>query len=191
MNLTTFVKIKLLNVNCTNMKNKQIFSLCNLKSLKLMVVILLLTLPLSGFSQDFKLMQTDHYLKSLESASETTTHDRVLSLMKDNHPSIYLESGQSKVYGKGMPVCLFTDTKSISAIRSLRNTSNIEIVTIRINSKAELSQTIPNNVFTSLDGVRYIHIIVTFDIRGTELNNFIKTESNAPYTVFYSVEKPS
>lgn len=191
MNLTTFVKSELPNIKLKNMKNKQIFSFGNLNSLKLMVVILLLTLPLASFSQEFKLMQSDQYLKGLKSASENKTHDWVLSLLKDNHPSIHLYNGESKVYGKGLPVCLFTDAKSVSAVRSLQNVGAVEMVTITVNSRAELSQSLSSDIFKNLDGIRYIHIVVHFDIRGQELSNFIKTEKDSPFIVFYTVEKPT
>ncbi|PKP14839.1 MAG: hypothetical protein CVU07_12825 [Bacteroidetes bacterium HGW-Bacteroidetes-23] len=176
-------KIKIMGNQATTKKSKS--------SLVLIVMISLL-LPFLGFSQDFKIIEVNEYLKR-ESMSESRSIAKTISvksLIKDLHPSIYVNNGSVNTYGKPAKV-LFVDAKSISKVRDLNlDMSQVELVTIKINKKEELSTPIDLSIFSNYPTIKVIYLTVSFDCTVDILNNLIKTDKTE-YTILYSVEKPS
>lgn len=155
-------------------------------------VLMLLVLPFLGFSQDFKLIEVNEYLKR-EPKKETTSLAgtiSVKSLIKDLHPSIYVNNGSVNTYGKPAKV-LFVDTPSISKLRDLNlEMSQVELVTVKINKKEDLSTPVDLSFFSNYPSLRVILIKVSFDCSVDMLNNLIKN-NKTNFTVLYTVEKPS
>ena len=155
-------------------------------------LMLLLVLPFLGFSQDFKLIEVNEFLKK-EPKKESTSLSRTISvksLIKDLHPAIYVNNGTPNAYGKPAKV-LFVDTQSISKLRDLNvDMSQVELITVKINKKEELSVPVDLSQFSNYPSVRTILIKVSFDCSIDMLNNLIKN-NKADYTLLYSVEKPS
>lgn len=176
-------KIKIMGNQTTSKRSKN--------SLFLIVMISLL-LPFLGFSQDFKIIEVKEYLKR-ESMAESRSIARttsVKSLIKDLHPSIYVNNGSVNTYGKPAKV-LFIDTQSISKLSELKpDLSHVELVTIKINKKEELSFPVDLSAFSSYPAVRVIYLSVSFDCSVEMLYNLIKS-NKTEYTILYSVEKPS
>jgi len=68
--------------------------------------------------------------------------------------------------------------------------SQVELVTIKINKKEELSTPIDLSIFSNYPTIKVIYLTVSFDCTVDILNNLIKTDKTE-YTILYSVEKPS
>lgn len=155
-------------------------------------VLILLVLPLISFAQNVKIENADVFFKSaqLTNVSRSNEINQIKSLIKDLHPSVYLEKGRVNTYGES-PKCLFTDVESISLLKDLRtDLSSIEIVTINIKSQKDLTSIIDLDTFLNYPSIKVIHLNVHFDCTADMLYPMIKyVKSN--YTVLYSVEKPS
>jgi hypothetical protein len=157
-----------------------------------LIVLMLLVLPFLGFSQDFRLIEVNEYLKKepkKESTSLASTIS-VKSLVKDLHPSIYVNNGVVNTYGKPAKV-MFVDTQSISRLRDLNlEMSQVELVTVKINKREDLLNPIDLSLFSSYPSIKTILIKVSFDCSIDQINNLIKN-SKTDHTILYSVEKPS
>jgi hypothetical protein len=157
-----------------------------------LIVLLFLVLPFLGFSQDFRITEVKEYLKSepkVESASLTRVTS-VRSLIKDLHPSIYVNNGSVNTYGKPAKV-LFVDVPSISKIRDLNlDLSKVELVTVKINKKEDLSIPVDLSLFSNYQTIRVIFITVSFDCTVDMIKNLIKNNKTG-YTILYTVEKPT
>lgn len=159
-----------------------------------LIVMISLLLPFLSFSQDFKVIEVKEYLKNEQKMESTKAKvDRttsVKSLIKDLHPSIYVNNGSVNSYGKPAKV-MFIDTQSISRVRDLNlDLSQVELVTVKINKKEDLSTPIDLSVFSNYPAVKIIHLSVSFDCTVDMLTNLIKN-NKTDFTILYSVEKPS
>lgn len=162
------------------------------KSSLVLIVMISLFLPFLSFSQDFKIIEVKEYLKNeqkMESTKVTKTTS-VKSLIKDLHPSIYVNNGSVNTYGKPAKV-LFVDTQSISKIRELNlDLNQVELVTVKINKKEDLSFPVDLSIFSNYPTIKVIYLTVNFDCTVDMLNNLIKN-NKTDYTILYSVEKPT
>lgn len=164
------------------------------KNSMVLIVMISLLLPFLGFSQDFKIIEVNEYFKR-ESISESrsianASTASVKSLIKDLHPSIYVKNGSVNTYGNFAKV-LFVDTQSISRVNDLRlDLSQVELVTVNINKKEELSNSIDLSVFSNHPVVKIIYLKVSFECTVEMLTKMIKS-NKTDYTILYSVEKPS
>lgn len=165
----------------------------SIKSSLVLIVMISLLLPFLGFSQDFKIIEVKEYLKSeqkMESAKVGIKTTSVKSLIKDHHPSIYVNNGSVNTYGKPAKV-LFVDTPSISKIRDLNlDLSQVELVTVKINKKEDLSVPVDLSIFSKYPTIKVIYLTVNFDCTVDMLTNLIKNNKTG-YTILYSVEKPT
>lgn len=160
-----------------------------------LIVMISFLLPFLGFSQDFKIIEVKEFLKNeqkMESAkAKVDKTTSVKSLIKDLHPSIYVKNGSVNTYGKPAKV-MFIDTQSISRVRELNvDMSQVELVTVKINKKEDLSTPIDLSMFSNYPAVKIIHLFVSFDCTVDMLNNLIKNSKATDFTILYSVEKPS
>lgn len=157
-----------------------------------LIVLMLLVLPFFGFSQDLRMIEVNEYLKKepkKESSSLASTIS-VKSLIKDLHPSIYVNNGVVNTYGKPAKV-LFIDTQSISKLRDLNiEMGQVELVTVKISKKEDLINPVDLSSFSIYPSIRIILIKVSFDCSVDMLNNLIKN-NKTDFTVLYTVEKPS
>lgn len=155
-------------------------------------VLLLLVLPLISIAQNVKIENADVFFKSaqLTNVSRSNEINQIKSLIKDLHPSVYLEKGRVNTYGES-PKCLFTDVESISLIKELKtDLSMLEIVTINIKSQKDLTTIIDLDAFLNYPKIKVIHLNIHFDCTADMLYPTIKSvKSN--YIILYSVEKPS
>ncbi len=162
------------------------------KSSLVLIVMMSLLLPFLGFSQDFKIIEVKEYLKSeqkTESARVTMTTS-VKSLIKDLHPSIYVNNGTVNTYGKSAKV-VFTDPQSVSKLKDLKlDMSQVELVTIKINKKEDLLNPVDLTVLSEYPTVKTIFLSVSFDCSVESLYALIKNNKTG-YTILYTVEKPT
>lgn len=159
-----------------------------------LILMISLLLPFLGFSQDFKIIEVKEYLKNeqkMESAkAKVDKTASVKSLIKDLHPSIYVNNGSVNTYGKPAKV-LFVDIPSISKIRDLNvDLSQVELVTVKINKKEDLSVPVDLSIFSKYPTIKVIYLTVSFDCTVDMLTNLIKNNKTG-YTILYSVEKPT
>ncbi|RAR51167.1 hypothetical protein B0I10_101343 [Flavobacterium lacus] len=160
-------------------------------SLKLLVM-LFLAFPILGFSQNFKIQNTEDYFKSVQNTEvmKNKSANSIKSLIKDLHPSLYVDNGRVNSYGKN-PIVLFVDANSVSKLKELKLEGNqIELVTIKINQKSDLVNLINLDVFQQFSSIKVIHFSLGFDCDVETLTKSVKIDISK-YTLLYSIEKPS
>lgn len=102
-------------------------------------------------------------------------------------PSIYVSSENVSTYGDN-PNSLHVNLSSLGELsNSSIITNTIEIVTIRINTVAELSQNIDLSLFASYPNLKYIYILSTVQTTEVAISELIQTVS-PQYGVFYKIE---
>lgn len=184
-------KVMLLKSQAKIMEN--LFQIRQFQHLTLkLLVMLFLAFPIVGFSQNFKIQNTEDFFKSVQRSEVSRNNNTrsIKSLIKDLHPSIYVDNGRINTYGKN-PVVLFIDAQSISKLKDLNlESSQIELVTIKINQKNDLVHLMNLDVFQQFPSIKVIHFSVGFDCSVETLSNSIKTK-DIKYTLLYSIEKPS
>lgn len=176
----------------TNLQKRDALSLF-LKSLPhstRIKVLLLLIVPIFGFSQNVKIESSDKYVKAQVSSSRNNDVSAIKSLIKDLHPSVYLTSGRINSYGES-PISIFTDVESLGLLKTLRiDLSKIEIITITIKDRQELRSIIAINDFSKFSSLKVLHLNVQFDCTTDLLEPMIQGEK-PNFVVLYSIEKPS
>jgi len=120
----------------------------------------------------------DSYLTNLEKSGQDSKYSHLKHLLYDLQSAVYSSSTETKVYGE-QPTALFTDVRSINNLNasvSLKN--DIEIVTIKIEKSADLSNSIDLNAFSGFEKLKYILIISEIETSPSVLNNVIKNDSS-------------
>ena len=79
----------------------------------------------------------------------------------------------------------FQYLNKISNSNLLKN--NIEIVTIKINSKNELNSTIDLSVFSSFKKLKYVYISSNVAINESTISKMIRNYDEK-YTIFFTIE---
>lgn len=157
-----------------------------------LLVMLFVAFPIVNFSQNFKIQNTEDFFRYVQGSEVTRNSNShsIKSLIKDLHPSIYLDNGRVKAFGEN-PVVLFIDAHSISKLKELNlNSNQIELVTIKINQKSDLVYLMNLDVFQQFPFLRVIHFSIGFDCNSETLTNSVRTK-DIKYTLLYSIEKPS
>lgn len=142
-----------------------------------------------------KAMEVNKYIASLKQSEQTSRSrnsksNKVEHLIKEVQPAVYVSSKGVKIYGE-RPINLFVDSNSLSSVsNSTINRNDIEIVTIKINSKIDLSRPIDLALFSDYPKLQYIYIISTIQTDEITINQLIKN-NNIPYTILYKIDKES
>lgn len=177
----------------TNLKKRENLSPI-LKSLMLSAkikVLLLFILPISGFSQNIKIENTEKYLNSTAiSTSRNNDVNRIKSLIKDLHPAIYFTNRSINSYAES-PISVFTDIESLGLLQTVQtDITKVEIVSITIKTKNELRAIISLNYFSRFSSLKVLHLNAQFECTADMLEPMIQGEK-ANFIILYSVEKPS
>ena len=113
--------------------------------------------------------------------------DRLENLLYEVQPATYLLSGQLHTYGDN-PTSLYVDSESMSMINSNIQSSDIEIVTIRIISGADLNRPLDLSVFSSFPKLKYVYIQSAVETSPDTISRLIRN-SNPQFGVFYKIGK--
>lgn len=132
------------------------------------------------------------YISSLKTGDKktkvsATNSQYIQNLVFGIQPSIYLNSGNEKIYGD-KPVKLFTDISSLATI-SFSNLSNddIEIVAVRIVNTNDLNSKIDLAIFSNFTTLKYIYIISSINASEQNIANMF-IHYNNQYSIFYKIE---
>ena len=187
-----------------NLLNKaSLFNAINKPMIKKLLFLMLMALNCGTiFAQDLTLSvdnsgipEVRTFLASLrdsESHSRLTysNADHLEDLLFKVQPSVYVTSENVATYGDN-PNSLHVNSSSLNEINNSGViTDNIEIVTIRINSASELSQTIDLSLFANFTNLKYIYILSTVHTTEVTIAGLIQND-NSQYGVFYKIEEGS
>lgn len=106
--------------------------------------------------------------------------------------TLYLKNNKiQSTYGDGSVVKItIQDTKSFAFLEVNQNQyKQAEIITIKVNSINELSNTIDLTTLTAINNLKYVFIKCAFNCQLKDIENFI--EANPNIRVFYNAENPS
>jgi hypothetical protein len=175
-------------------------------NIKILIVLLVLFTSINSFSQvltkpkqnseiiSTSVIKVDDYLKVLsqlrKKSNSVNPHDYLLSLLKDLKSTVYFKDGLVKVYGNSAS-CLRSDITSLKlASNNLALLKDIEIVTINIDNPKDLNKPIDLSFTTKLRKVRYVYLLLSFDVNPEILSNLIKNVNNES-VVMYSIDNRS
>lgn len=131
-----------------------------------------------------KPLHLNEFLASL-GQSGSPERSRVESLLRDVHPTVYLTDGTVNITDAS-PRVLVTDMRSLTGVKSLRasDLATVELVTIKVRSAREVSQSIDLAPFSGLPQLRYVYILAD----DKSADNLLQNVQNADgtYQVFYN-----
>ena len=184
---------------------KKRFQFCKIENLKMLMLQLLMLHSLIGANaQNIKVNSND---KNLELNSKTILIDdlinesqkesdldktKILSLIKNTQPSLYLNSQGIKKYGD-IPVCLYSQSKFLvnnNRIKDGIDFNSVEIIIIKIEDLQDLNSEIDASQFFDFLKLKYIYILSTIECSEKELQKIIKND-HSRFTLLYSIQKPS
>jgi len=168
--------------------------------------LLLFFLSINSFSQNavrpnqnsekksVSVIKLDDYLQSLVTSSDKSTGNKdytnLLSLIKDIKSTVYLKNGLVKTYGE-TPTCLRSDVSSIKLASDSKTSMNdVEIVIINVDNPKDLETSIDLSFVTNLKKVRYVYLLLDFEVSPTALSSWIKN-TNTNCVVLYKIDNRS
>lgn len=163
-------------------------------------VFLLLVFSFSFFSLSAQkgnsatpaVVEVKTYISSLKTGDKkmkvsVSNSQYIENLVFGIQPSIYLNSGNEKIYGDN-PVKLFTDISSLKVISSSTSPKdNIEIVVIKINSATDFNSKIDLAIFSNFNNLKYIYVISSTNTSEQNIANMFTNYKNQ-YSIFYKIE---
>lgn len=169
-------------------------------SLSLKKVLFLLVFSLSfvslsaqtGNSATPEIKEIKTYISSLKTGNKkmkvsASNSQYIENLVFGVQPSIYLNSGNEKIYGD-KPVKLFTDISSLRTISSSNlSKDDIEIVVIKIKNITDLNSKIDLDIFSNFNNLKYIYILSTTNTSEQNIANMFINYRNQ-YSIFYKIE---
>ncbi len=112
------------------------------------------------------------------------------SLVTDLHPTVYI-GDVVRTNNGSTPVRADVKAGSISKL-SIENPlfEQVELITIRINSQADLSAQLDLSTIQGFTGLKYVRLLCSFECTAEQLNTIV-TGNTAGIKVFYSISIPS
>jgi len=122
-----------------------------------------------------------------EVAKSVLSDARLKSLSKELHPGIYFRNGEMKVKDKAATT-LYTDIASLENLGKKEfSSSDIEMVTIQLNTPSELTSKIDLTVFNSYPRLKYVRVLAAFPCTTDQLYSTLNNIGDQ-YRVLLSVE---
>ena len=112
------------------------------------------------------------------------------SLVTDMQPTVYV-SDVVNASGVSLPVRADVKAGAVSNL-SIANPlfAQVELITIRINSQADLSTTIDLSSIQGFTNLKYVRLLCSFNCTAVQLGAIV-TGNNTGIVVFYSISIPS
>lgn len=155
----------------------------------LFVVVLSLLCFQNSFGQNAQNIKTfAEVQKALQNNS--ADYSKLVSLLSDEQPSIYILNSTEKVYGSE-PVVLYTDLDNLSSIESGEfGSDSIELIRIAINDSQNARNKISQNIFKRFTKLKYIYFLLENDMPNADVQGLIDL-TNTELIVFYQIIKRS
>jgi hypothetical protein len=114
----------------------------------------------------------------------------IKSLVNDLRPTVYV-GDVVKASGESAPVRADVKAGSISKL-SIENSlfEQVELITIRINSPADLSSVLDLSAIQGFTSLKYVRLLCSFECKAEQLGAIV-TGNTTGIKVFYSVSIPS
>ena len=168
-----------------------------LKSLALFCAVVLLSNHESNAQEHgiYELNASSQFSRASASKSKTSdTRTEFYNLSQKLHSTAYLANNKLKnTYGDGDVVKLtLDDVASLNLVKQdTGNYENVELITITLNSIADLITPINLSSESGLSKLKYLYIRCHFDCNNEQIKGFVKNISNSNVRVFYTSVRPS
>jgi len=119
--------------------------------------------------------------------------EHLQSLMKDIQTTVYIENGEMKVFGDGMPVYVKADVNGIKQL-SEKNAkfSAVEFLEIKLNNKGEENLALLNPAMVSgLTNLKYILVRSSYELSKTQFEKIFSGFDGSGIALFYEVSIPN
>jgi hypothetical protein len=133
-------------------------------------------------------------LNSMKQSSETTVREQAVrfeELIHQSYSTIYFGSEGPKTSKETVPVCADANMGEVDQLY-LENPlyNQVELITIRIKSAAQLSNTIDLGKLQSFSSLKFIRVLCEFDCSAPQVKSLLSGINNN-VTVCYVVAIPS
>jgi hypothetical protein len=156
----------------------------------LLILFILLT-GFNSFGQDlFDLSSKLTEMKATGDSSQIKEANHIKSLVTDLYPTIYIGE---VISNNGDSAAVRVDVSAASLDKlSFSNSllGKVELITIRFNSEAELSNTIDLSLLNGYSSLKYIRLLCPFECSPEKLASIV-TGDNSGIMKFYSISIPS
>lgn len=115
---------------------------------------------------------------------------QIRSMVTDLHPTVYV-GDVIKASGESSPVRADVKAGAVSKL-GVENSlfEQVELITIRINSHADLSAALDLSAIQGFTNLKYVRILCSFDCTAEQLGSIV-TGNTSGIKVFYSISIPS
>ena len=156
----------------------------------MMLIIILLSINLNAQNSK-ELRKTIDLLKSSSSVADNALANHLKSLFYDLQTTVFLENGKIKTLDDKTPVFADVDAQSISLLSEINPLfENVELITIRLKSSQDISNTIKLASLKSFQKLRSIVFLCSFNCDSTLINKLYLPDSNSVISVYYLVSIP-
>jgi len=156
------------------------------------VILLLFIVSVSYYSYGQTVFELGSKLAEMKGSSDTTLireAARIESLVYHLQPTIYIEENVLKAYGETPAVRVRVDAQSVGKLlESNPLFSQVELITITINSPADLNFSLNLTSLPGFTKLKYIHFLCSFNCAPESFINLYIP--NPQVTVFYVVSIP-
>lgn len=123
---------------------------------------------------------------------DTKKADKLNSLLNDIQPTIYLENGEMKAFGDGVPVYLKTDAFSINKLNEKNSKFNsVEILEIYLTVEGQETKIfITPELVSGLSNLKYILIRSEYHMKSEKFEKILSGFSNSNIVLIYEVSIP-
>ena len=134
-----------------------------------------------------QILEVKSFITNLRNSEQNSNVRTIESLLYEIQPSVYFYDGTINSYGE-KPNHLFTNIGSFKSLKSAAFLkSNIQIVTIRIETSADLNSTIDLSSLAYFQNLKYVYILSETNTT-PEIINAMVLNNTKNYSVFYSIQ---
>ena len=156
------------------------------KNITKILVIFFVTFAISFVSSKSSHAQNIKSIDDYITDNNSNEAQELIKLVTELNPSIYVENGTVKTYGK-RPTNLFTNVSSFADLQKpeiLKN--NIQIIRITVETRGDLNQTIDLSSLSNYYKLKYIYIFSLVPCTENDISNMVL--NNDEYSIFYKID---
>lgn len=132
-------------------------------------------------------------VKEVVARLDTKNAERLNSLMYDLQTTIYLENGEMKIFGDGMPVYVKADVHSIKKMSEKNSKfSQVEFLQVNLNELGDEAKVkLTPATISGLSNLKYILVRSSYELNKAQFEKIISSFDGSGITILYEVSIPN
>lgn len=121
-------------------------------------------------------------------------------LVTSINPSVYVENGNLKAFGDGLPVVLYLESGGFTPLYAENELfSEVKLITVKVNNPADMQNRLSLDRLQGFNSLEYILILVTYDACGNgsdscvanQVQSMISGTTENPVLILYELSIPN